>query len=71
MNSNLSKEIDAANTLNEIWAAFNKYYELNEPLPIFTGKLAKAKIKNSLDTIVEQLNVKAKGEPIGTRRKLF
>jgi hypothetical protein len=71
MNSNLAKEIDAAQTLNEIWAAFNKYYELNEPLPLFTGGLAKQKIKNNLDAIIEALNVKPKGAQVATRRKLF
>ena len=60
MKTELSKEIDKARSLNEIWEAFNKYYELNSALPTFTAYMAKAKIKSYIDTIVTQLNVKEK-----------
>ena len=62
MKTELSKEIDRARSLNEIWDAFNKYYELNAPLPTFTAYMAKAKIKTYIDTIVQQLNVKEKNK---------
>ena len=60
MKTELNKDIDKARTLNEIWEAFNKHYNLDTPLPTFTAYMAKAKIKNYLEVIVQQLNVKEK-----------
>jgi hypothetical protein len=58
MKTELSKQIDKARTLNEIWAAFNQHYNLDEPLPTFTAYMAKGKIKGYLDDIVQKLNIK-------------
>jgi len=57
----LVAKIRNAKTLNEIWAAFNDFYELNDELGAITGQLAKAKIIANLETIVKNLNVRRKG----------
>jgi len=57
----LLAKIRNAKTLNEIWAAFNEFYELNDQLGAVTGPLAKAKIIGNLETIVKNLSVRPKG----------
>jgi hypothetical protein len=65
MSSELSGELIAkirnAKTLNEIWAAFNEFYELNDELGAVTGTLAKPKLITSIEKIVIELKVRPKG----------
>ena len=58
----LNAKIRQAHTLNEIWAAFNEFYNLDEQLGAISGPLAKAQIIKNIENIVIQLNVQSKGE---------
>jgi len=69
LNGQLIAKIRNAKTLNEIWAAFNEYYELNDELGAITGTLAKPKLISSMEKIVVELKVRPKGEQ--PKRKLF
>ena len=60
MNPNCKRELNNANSINDMIEILNKYYDLSQPFGAITGALVKARVTENFTTIIQKLGIKEK-----------
>lgn len=73
MNINCNREIDQAQSVNEIVEAVNKYYDLDQPFGMVSGGFVKAKLKQNFNELIKSLGIHERSNHNSQtkKRKLF
>jgi hypothetical protein len=73
MNKQCEHEVKKANSLNEMFAIINKYYNLDKQFGMVAGTLAKGKIISNFDNVINALQIPERKQLTSqpTRNKFF